>query len=136
MDYQTIDMEANRGIAELFARIIDYKSPFTKNHSLGIAQKAKQMAASLGWSEETCTKLYFAGALHDIGKLFIDHAVLEKPGRLENEEYLHIQTHADWTWRLLGKIHGFEEIKRWASYHHEKLNSSGIGRRRTSSYLS
>ena len=112
-------------LAELFARIIDYKSPFTKNHSLGIAQKAKQMATSLGYSEETCTKLYFAGALHDIGKLFIDSAVLEKPGRLETEEYQHIQTHAEWTWKLLGKIHGFEQIKRWASYHHEKLNGKG-----------
>lgn len=112
-------------LAELFARIIDYKSPFTKNHSIGIAQKAKQMATSLGWQEETCTKLYFAGALHDIGKLFIDHAVLEKPGRLETEEYLHIQTHAEWTWKLLGEIHGFEEIQRWASCHHEKLNGKG-----------
>ena len=112
-------------LAELFARIIDYKSPFTKNHSLGIAQKAKQMAASFGWPEDICTKLYFAGALHDIGKLFVNPAVLEKPGRLDEEEYLHIQTHADWTWNLLGKIRGFEEIKRWASYHHEKLNGKG-----------
>ena len=112
-------------LAELFARIIDYKSPFTKNHSIGIAEKAKQMAASLGYPEETCTKLYFAGALHDVGKLFIDPSVLEKPGRLEAEEYQHIQTHAEWTWKLLGKIQGFEEIKRWASYHHEKLNGKG-----------
>lgn len=112
-------------LAELFARIIDYKSPFTKHHSIGIAQKAKKLGASLGWSKETCTKLHFAGALHDIGKLFIDHTVLEKPGRLEAEEYQHIQTHADWTWNLLGKIHGFEEIKCWASYHHEKLNGTG-----------
>lgn len=112
-------------LAELFARIIDYKSPFTKCHSLGIAQKAKQMANALGWDEGTCAKLYFAGALHDIGKLFIDHTVLEKPGRLEAEEYLHIQTHADWTWKLLGKIQGFEEIQAWASYHHEKLNGKG-----------
>lgn len=112
-------------LAELFAHIIDYKSPFTKKHSVGVAQKAKRMADFLGWTEETCAKLYFAGALHDIGKLFVDLSVLEKPGRLEAEEYLHIQTHADWTWRLLGKIHGFEEINRWASYHHEKLNGKG-----------
>lgn len=112
-------------LAKLFARIIDYKSPFTHDHSIGIAQKTKRMAVSLGWSEEICTKLYFAGALHDIGKLFVDHAILEKPGKLEKEEYIHIQSHADWTWNLLGKIHGFEEIKEWASYHHEKLNGKG-----------
>lgn len=112
-------------VAKLFARIIDYKSPFTHNHSIGIAQKAKRMAESLGWSEEICAKLYLAGALHDIGKLFIDHSILEKPGKLQAEEYMHIQTHADWTWNLLGKIQGLEEIKHWASYHHEKLNGKG-----------
>ena len=98
---------------------------FTKNHSLGIAQKARQMAVFFGYPEETCTKLYFAGALHDIGKLFVDSSVLEKPGKLEAEEYQHIQIHAEWTWKLLGKIRGFEDIKRWASYHHEQLNGKG-----------
>ncbi len=112
-------------LAELFARIIDYKSPFTKYHSVGIAGKAKQMADSLGWDKATAAKLYFAGALHDIGKLFVNNAVLEKPGRLEADEYKHIQTHADWTWRLLSKIQGFEEIRCWAAYHHEKLNGKG-----------
>lgn len=112
-------------LAELFARIIDYKSSFTKNHSLGIAQKARQMAVFFGYPEETCTKLYFAGALHDIGKLFVDSSVLEKPGKLEAEEYQHIQIHAEWTWKLLEKIRGFEDITRWASYHHEKLNGKG-----------
>ena len=110
-------------LAELFARIIDYKSPFTKNHSVGIAQKAKKMAEFLGWEQQT--ELYLAGALHDIGKLFVDNAVLEKKGRLEAEEYKQIQTHADWTWKLLSRIQGFEEIRDWASYHHEKLNGTG-----------
>lgn len=122
-------------LAQLFARIIDYKSPFTKCHSIGIAEKAKQMATILGWKEETAVKLYFAGALHDIGKLFVDNAVLEKKGRLDAEEYRHIQTHADWTWKLLSKIQGFEEIRSWASYHHEKLNGQGYPFGRTAEEL-
>uniref|UniRef100_UPI004056390F HD domain-containing phosphohydrolase n=1 Tax=Agathobacter sp. TaxID=2021311 RepID=UPI004056390F len=112
-------------LADLFARIIDYKSPFTKNHSVGLAEKAECMAFRLGWGEQTAAQLYLAGALHDIGKLFVDNAVLEKPGRLEKEEYQHIQTHAEWTWRLLSKIHGFETLRCWASCHHEKLNGKG-----------
>lgn len=119
------DSESLLCLAELFARIIDYKSPFTKCHSIGIAEKAKQMADALGWDEATGAKLYFAGALHDIGKLFVDNAVLEKPGRLDADEYQHIQTHADWTWKLLSKIQGLEEVQRWAAYHHEKLNGKG-----------
>lgn len=122
---QEKEIGAPKGIAELFARIIDYKSPFTKEHSVGIAEKAEQMARHLGYDQEQATMLYMAGALHDIGKLFVNKDVLEKPGRLDEDEYLHIQSHAYETYRLLSKITGFEMICDWASYHHEKLNGKG-----------
>ena len=116
---------AHKGIAELFARIIDYKSPFTKDHSIGIAQKAEIMAGHYDLTPAKTEKLYMAGALHDIGKLLVDIEVLEKPGKLDENEYRHIQSHAYETYRLLSKIDGFEEIRDWASYHHEKLNGKG-----------
>ncbi|MBR4026241.1 MAG: HD domain-containing protein [Lachnospiraceae bacterium] len=125
LDFTTVWIEADRGIAELFARIIDYKSPFTKNHSIGVAQKAEYLAKCYGYDELHTEKLYMAGALHDIGKLLVDVEVLEKAGRLNEEEYQHIQNHAYETYRLLSKISGFEEIRDWASYHHEKLNGKG-----------
>lgn len=125
LDIKEQEIGAERGIAELFAHIIDYKSPFTKEHSVGIAKKAEVMAAHLGYEVEKQDKLYMAGALHDIGKLLVNKDVLEKPGRLDDEEYLHIQSHAYETYRLLSKITGFAEIRDWASYHHEKLNGKG-----------
>ena len=125
LDFSAVYIEADRGIAELFARIIDYKSPFTQAHSTGLAKKAEQMAKSYGFDEIKTEKFYMSGALHDIGKLFVDIEVLEKPGRLDEEEYKHIQSHAYETYRLLSKIEGFEEIRDWASYHHEKLNGKG-----------
>lgn len=112
-------------LASLFARIIDYKSPFTKNHSIGIANKAQAMAYHYNWEEETAAQLYFAAALHDIGKLMVKRDVLEKPGRLDEQEYQHIQTHAYETYRLLSKIDGLGKVTEWASYHHEKLNGKG-----------
>lgn len=111
--------------AELFARIIDYKSPFTSRHSVGIAQKAEIMSRFYHYDDETAAKFYIAGALHDIGKLKVLHKVLEKPGSLEEKEYRHIQTHAYETWRMLSKIKGFDDITKWASSHHEKLNGRG-----------
>lgn len=125
LEYEPIFMETNRGLAELFARIIDYKSPFTKVHSIGVAEKAEHLANCLGYEKEHADKVYMAGALHDIGKLLVDIEVLEKPGRLDETEYKHIQSHAYETYRLLSKIEGFEEIRDWASYHHEKLNGKG-----------
>ncbi|MBR2928175.1 MAG: HD domain-containing protein [Oscillospiraceae bacterium] len=114
-----------RDLATLFARIIDYKSPFTGNHSLGIAEKAERMARHYGWDEETAQQLYCAGALHDIGKLMVDKDVLEKPGRLDEKEYRHIQSHAYETNRLLSKLGSLGQITPWASQHHEKLNGKG-----------
>ena len=125
LEFAPVEVEADRGIAELFARIIDYKSPFTKVHSVGVAEKAERMADRLGYDKEHIERLYMAGALHDIGKLLVDVEVLEKAGRLNEEEYKHIQSHAYETYRLLSKIEGFEEIRGWAAYHHEKLNGKG-----------
>ena len=114
-----------RALSALFARIIDYPSPFTKKHSVGLAKKAEAMALHYGWGEETAEQLYCAGALHDIGKLLVKKEVLEKAGKLDQEEYRHIQSHAYETNRLLSRLEGLEQITQWASYHHEKLNGMG-----------
>ncbi len=114
-----------RGLSGLFARIIDYKSPFTKDHSVGLAEKAEAMARYYDWGEKTAEQLYCAGALHDIGKLLVKKDVLEKPGKLDQEEYKHIQSHAYETFRLLSKLEGLGQITDWASFHHEKLNGKG-----------
>jgi HD-GYP domain-containing protein (c-di-GMP phosphodiesterase class II) len=111
--------------AGIFARITDYKSHFTKTHSIGIAHKAKEMALYYGADRELAAKLFFAGAVHDIGKLVVDLDILEKPDRLNNEEYRHIQTHAYYSYKILSDIQGMEDITRWAVHHHEKLDGTG-----------
>ena len=57
-----------KAIADLFAHIVDYKSPFTSNHSMGVAEKISRF---MGFDEDICQKMYIAGALHDIGKVAI-----------------------------------------------------------------
>lgn len=71
-----------RDMAGLFAQITDYKSHFTWRHSIGIAEKAEVMGKYYGLEDDTCSCLYVAGALHDIGKLMIPENTLEKPGKL------------------------------------------------------
>ena len=114
-----------RGIAELFARITDYKSTFTSNHSRGVAKRAEEMGAYYGFSKEKQLKLYMAGALYDIGKLLVSNDILEKPARLSNEEFGKMKNHALGTYVMLSQIEGFEEITSWASLHHEKLDGTG-----------
>ena len=66
-----------------------------------------------------------AGLLHDLGKLRVPDEILEKPGVLEPDERQIIHTHSFETFQILRNIHGFEEITRWAAYHHEEPDGSG-----------
>lgn len=119
------------GISGIIARIIDYKSNFTKLHSVQIANKAWFMGESYHYSYREKVLLYVAAAFHDVGKLFVPIDILEKPGALTDEEFATIKSHVEWTWKVLSEIQGFEKIAVWASNHHEKLNGSGypLGRK-------
>lgn len=112
-------------IASFFAGIIDYKSPFTSTHSIGVACIAKKLAGYMGLGEETSQKIYLAGALHDIGKVAIGNDILEKPDKLTDEEYSVMKHHAAYTYYILSDINGFDEIRDWAAFHHERLDGSG-----------
>ena len=112
-------------LATLFARIIDYKSFYSCVHSLGVAQKAIQMADYYKYPTEKGVRFYLAGALHDVGKLMIKNEILQKPGKLTDAEYEQMRNHAYYTHEILSKLKGFDDIVLWASHHHEKLNGTG-----------
>lgn len=112
-------------IAEFFAGIVDYKSPFTSTHSLGVAADAEKIARYMGLSDDTAEKMYLAGALHDIGKVAIGNDILEKPDKLTDEEYSVMKHHAAYTYYILSDIDGFDEIRDWAAFHHERLDGTG-----------
>lgn len=112
-------------LAEIFSRIVDAKSPFTAQHSLGVSRLSRFLAEKMGVSAENCEKLEIAGLLHDLGKLRVPDEVLDKPGKLDHTERLAINTHTFETYQILYGIKGFEEITCWASYHHEEPDGSG-----------
>ena len=114
-------------IAELIARIIDYKSAFTKIHTQQIANRAWVMAEHYGYDPAQKIQLYLAAALHDLGKLAIPPVVLEKPGKLDHDEFEIIKTHIVHTRELLSGLagEGIGNIVEWASNHHEKLDGRG-----------
>lgn len=96
--------------AETFAKIVDYKSSFTKNHSLGVAEIADKMADFYNFDPTQRIRFYFAAALHDVGKLIIPNDILEKPGKLTSDEFVQMKTHAYATFEVLNKIPGLEDI--------------------------
>ena len=117
--------EEIHNIAGLFSKIVDYKSPFTQSHSRNVAKKAEIMAHYYGFDAEKTIRFYLAGALHDIGKLVVSNDILEKPGKLSDQEFTQIKNHSVATYYVLSRIKGISDIVRWASNHHETLDGTG-----------
>jgi len=127
--------EENRSQFESFietlAATIDAKSPFTAGHSKRVALYATRLARAVGLSVELVEKMRYAGLLHDIGKISIPDAVLNKPGMLSDEEYSQIKDHAQQTFDILSKIHfarRLRDIPAVAASHHERLDGHGYPR--------
>ena len=115
-------------IAEAFARVIDAKSPFTATHSQRVAEIADGIASALDFEADQRRTMRHAALLHDIGKLAISNRILDKPGKLSDEEFRAIQTHPAHTLRILERAPCFAELADLAANHHEKLDGSGYPR--------
>jgi HD-GYP domain-containing protein (c-di-GMP phosphodiesterase class II) len=122
-------------LAEFATHIIDDKSVFTRRHTAQIANKAWLMGGRYGYEPGLRAQFYLAAALHDIGKLAIPAEILEKPGRLDEDEFQIIKSHVSKTRELLQDIDGFEDIREWAANHHEKLDGSGYPLGKTAAEL-
>lgn len=124
-DMHDVSLEQTAVFTQLLTRIIDFRSSFTAMHSAGVAASAKELARLAGMSEEECLKMEIAGNLHDVGKLRVPNEILEKPGKLTDEEFNRVKEHPYYTRLILMEAEGFEEIADWAGFHHEKLNGRG-----------
>jgi HD-GYP domain-containing protein (c-di-GMP phosphodiesterase class II) len=118
-----------------FANIVDSKSPFTVNHSNGVANAAVAMARILGLNKERILFIRHAALLHDLGKLSVPNTILEKPGKPTDEEWAVLKLHPFYTWKILAGIPGFHEMSEIAASHHEKLNGKGYFRGLTAEQL-
>jgi putative nucleotidyltransferase with HDIG domain len=112
-------------ICQAFAEVIDAKSPYTFNHSTGVAAASAGIAEELGLAPETRVLVRRAALLHDIGKLGVSNTILEKPGKLTDAEWTLMKKHPAHTKRILQEISGFENLAYIAAAHHERLDGKG-----------
>lgn len=112
-------------LAEMFRRVIDFRSRFTATHSSGVAAVAVAIADFSDFNTEDPDRIRIAGLLHDIGKLMVPAEILEKHQRLTSEDFAVICKHPYFSAKILGGIEGFEDISQWGALHHERLDGSG-----------
>ena len=124
----TADDATVDSICDAFAEVIDAKSPFTYRHSNGVADAALEIGRGFGMKPRDLKLLRRAALLHDIGKLSVPNTILEKPGKLTNEEWKTVKDHPYYTNEILKRIPGFEVLAGEAAAHHEKLDGSGYWR--------
>lgn len=112
-------------VAEAFARVIDAKSPYTGQHSGGVARIAIGMANHAGVPREERTLLRRAALLHDIGKLGVSNLILDKPDKLTEPEMALMRQHPRYTDAILGRVRAFRDVASVAARHHERLDGRG-----------
>jgi HD-GYP domain-containing protein (c-di-GMP phosphodiesterase class II) len=120
-----LDLVGISSLAQVFSRVIDFRSRFTATHSSGVATIAEALAQMVGYSENECMMMKVAGYLHDLGKLAVATEILEKPAPLTRQEKSIVHSHPFYTYRALEHIDDFSTIIRWGAFHHECPNGKG-----------
>ncbi len=123
-------------VCQAFAQIVDAKSPFTYNHSNGVANAAVAIARKLNFDAGRILFIRHAALLHDLGKMAVSNVILEKAGKPDDAEWQILREHPAHTWTILRSVKGFEELSEVAASHHERLNGKGYHRGLTAEQLS
>lgn len=123
-----VDEDYLDDIAAGFAQVIDAKSPFTSGHSDRVALFADMIAEELSFSPQRRRWLKRAALLHDIGKLGVSNSVLDKPGKLDDDEWAAIKQHPALGETILSRIAAFQDLAVIAGAHHERLDGKGYPR--------
>ena len=112
-------------VTSALAQTIDAKDKYTNGHSNRVAMYSRMLAKRLGEDEKTQESIYYAALLHDIGKIGIPNAIINKSGKLTTEEYETVKTHPAIGSEILKSISSMPEIAIGARSHHERYDGKG-----------
>lgn len=115
----------NMNIVKALAKTIDAKDRYTSGHSQRVANYSREIARRMGKSKEEQREIYYAGLLHDVGKIRVSEEVINKPGRLTNEEFDQIKIHPVTGYHILKDIYETKNIAEGAKFHHERYDGNG-----------
>ena len=115
-------------IAAAFGQVVDAKSPFTSGHSSRVARYADALGEQLQIPTARRRWLVRGALLHDVGKLGVSNSILDKPGKLDENEWVSMRAHTVHSETILSRIAAFDDMARVAAAHHERLDGKGYPR--------
>ncbi|HPF17714.1 MAG TPA: HD-GYP domain-containing protein [Thermotogota bacterium] len=124
-EFSEYEMDIQKETIYSLIALLEQHDPYTKGHSENVAKLASEFATYLGLEEKTVEELFWAGLVHDMGKILISHHILNKPARLTLAEFEEIKKHPGYAYDALKESRSMKEIALIIKYHHEKYNGSG-----------
>jgi diguanylate cyclase (GGDEF)-like protein/PAS domain S-box-containing protein len=121
--YESTSMR-NKSV-KLIMNALFEKSARELNHSNRVSSICGQIASAMNMTQDEINRVKLAGLVHDIGKIGVDEKILNKPGKLDLDEWLEIKKHPEAGWRILNSTDEFSEVSRLILCHHERWNGSG-----------
>jgi putative nucleotidyltransferase with HDIG domain len=125
--WQIINRIAEMNFESVLALVqaIEMRDPYTKGHSLQVANLSVEIARHLALSDRHIELIQYAGLLHDVGKIAVPEAVLKKPAKLDANEWVIMKKHPLYSARTIEPIKDLQEIYDWILYHHERWDGAG-----------
>lgn len=117
--------DANLGLLQTLAAVVDAYDIYTFGHSAQVANYAKAIAKEMGLSQEEQTKIYRGGLVHDIGKVGVTDAIIGKKGRLTDEEYAALKLHTVIGADIVSQMPQFQDLVPLVRNHHERWDGYG-----------
>ena len=112
-------------MTDVFARCIDMKDSYTNGHSHRVAKYSAMLAKRLGKSDEEVAEIHRIALLHDIGKIGIPDSILNKPGKLTDEEFAVMKSHSQRGYEILKSVSIAPQLCLGAGFHHERQDGRG-----------
>jgi len=107
------------------SRAIEIKDPYTRGHSERVARYAMEIGKALGMKEEDLENIRYAGLLHDIGKIGVAGKILNKNGKLTEEEYTEVKRHPVLSEEIVKDIEYLKKVRKSIRHHHERYDGRG-----------
>ncbi len=118
----------NRKMIDVLMSTLFEKSNNEAAHSKRVSEYCEAIASMMNLRKEDINKIKMAGLVHDIGKIGVTESILNKQGKLNNDEWEIMRKHPEASWRILSSSNEFAELAGYIHQHHEKLDGSGYPR--------